>query len=198
MHGTIHDYIVIKTIPKSENFPSGLGKGVIKDWLPTINSTIENKKYEKILEIGSLDICGSQKTYNYCDKGDFWRHQVGCKEYIGIDLIEGKDVDIVMNAHKLDFKDNSFDLVLCMSMLEHDTNPQATILEAYRVTKKGQPFILTTVDEKHPEHKHLGGGDTETYNFITEKMLKKWLKNAGFINCEVDHVGTDLFVYALK
>ncbi len=105
-----------------------------------------------------------------------------------------------MNGHDIEYKDNFFDLVMCMSTLEHDTDPAATVKEAYRVLKKGQPFIMTTVDETHPEHKHLGGGDKETYNFITEEDVAQMFKDAGFKseNFHLQHINSDLFVYAIK
>jgi hypothetical protein len=43
------------------------------------------------------------------------------------------------------------------------------------------------------EHKKLGGGDCETYNFITSEKLKKWIDKAGLkinkiIRTEIGHL----------
>jgi ubiquinone/menaquinone biosynthesis C-methylase UbiE len=66
------------------------------------------------------------------------------EEFTGIDIMDGPGVTKVGNAHALDdFRPSCFDLVLCMNVIEHDTDPAATIKEARRVLKKGKPFILT-------------------------------------------------------
>lgn len=197
MHGLVHDFVVLKTIPYSSGLPSGFAKGVISDHLK-VPATKRMPIYPKVLDIGSLDICGSQFGYDYCGNGPKWLEQIGCKEAVGIDIMDGKNVDIVMNAHDLTFESQTFDLVMCMNMIEHDSDPEATIKEAYRVLKYGCPFILTTVDETYPEHADAGGGDTETYNFITEKMFKEWTNKVEFYEIERYHIGTDLLFYGIK
>jgi len=201
MHGRVHDFVVINTIKDGASKPTGNSGGApvrefVGDW-PELKI---QPTYEKVLDIGSLDINGSMGGYDYCGAGPRWLDEIGAKEHIGIDIIPGRNVDRVMNAHDLEFKDNCFDLVMCMSMLEHDTDPQSTLNEAFRVLKPGAPFILTTVDETHGEHKHLGGGDTETYNFITEKEFKDWLIKAGFKkdNINILHIESDLMAYCIK
>lgn len=49
---------------------------------------------------------------------------------------------LVADAHKLPFKDNVFDLVICTETLEHVTDPKKTLLEIKRVlTKNGKAII---------------------------------------------------------
>jgi SAM-dependent methyltransferase len=199
MHGSVHDFVVIKTVKDGNKYPTGHGGGaLVETILPGHVSLSKQPVFSRVLDIGSLDINGNMRDYNYCGAGPLWVEQVKCDDYVGIDLVSGPNVDFVMNSHDLKSGRDYYDLVLCLSMLEHDTDPLSTIEEAYRVLKIGQPFLLTTVDNTHPEHKHLGGGDKETYNYITEEMLAGWFKKAGFKNAKVYHVASDLFVEAIK
>jgi predicted SAM-dependent methyltransferase len=80
------------------------------------------------LEIGSFDVNGSiERT------GD----------YTGIDMRPGPNVDLVMNSHDLQFKDESFDCVVCAETLEHDDAPWETSKEIYRVLKDKGVLIVT-------------------------------------------------------
>jgi len=61
------------------------------------------------------------------------------KESVGIDvpwsLHEKCDIDIFGNAEMLPFKNESFDIILCTSVLEHVKNPFKALQEASRVLK---------------------------------------------------------------
>ena len=63
---------------------------------------------KKILDAGSLDINGSNR-YLFTD----------C-EYTGIDVGEGKNVDIVSTIHEFDAKDDSYDVIISTECFEHD------------------------------------------------------------------------------
>lgn len=63
---------------------------------------------------------------------------------VGFDVKSGKDVDLVGDAHKLPFKDNQYDIILCIEALEHFINPQIAISEIKRVLKPKGKLILTT------------------------------------------------------
>ena len=49
----------------------------------------------------------------------------------------------VADAHKLPYKDKSFDLVVCTETLEHVTDPKKSLLEMKRVLKKGGKAIIS-------------------------------------------------------
>lgn len=96
------------------------------------------KKADKILDCG----CGSASVLE-----GIW--QKNCQFY-GVDISEmgikmakerlkkKKNIKLaVANIEKLEFKDNFFDLVYAISLLEHLANPEKAIKEMIRVTKKG-------------------------------------------------------------
>ena len=64
-----------------------------------------------VLDVGSMDVNGTVKPIFEAR---------GCK-YTGLDIAEGKNVDIVMQlGEKLPFKAKYFDVVVSTSCLEHD------------------------------------------------------------------------------
>jgi SAM-dependent methyltransferase len=122
-----------------------------------------------------------------------WTDLIQCKEYVGIDLMAGPSVDIIMNSHKLSFPDDTFDLVMSLNVLEHDSDPQVTISEGARVMKPGGTFLIACPVETFLEHKELGDGDCETYNFITSEKLTEWIDKTGLkvnktIRTEIGHL----------
>lgn len=199
MNGAVHDFVVINTLEKGSEYPTGHGGNT--DTVATIlgkdfkhHYGQAKKQFKKVLEIGSLDICGSMRTYDFVGKGPKWLELIGSPEYIGIDITAGRSVDIVMDAHDIKFPDESFDMVICLEMLEHDTDTQKTLQEAYRVLEKGGLFLLSTVDENHPEH---GSGPGGYYRHLTEQELKGWLEKAGFKGY-FNRVDTALFFSSIK
>jgi len=201
MHGETIDWVVINTVLNGKNYPTGTchgGYAVDKYLLYEFEDDFlkEQPIFKRVLDIGSLDINGTMRRYSFLREEAMpqWRDIVGCEEYVGMDLIAGPSVDIVMNANKNTLPENSFDLVITISQLEHDKNPVETLKGAYRVLKPGGTLILACPTDETDEHKFLGGGDTETHNVITRELLQEWLNEAGFtklrkfITTHIDHL----------
>lgn len=95
-----------------------------------------------VLEVGSANVNGGVRDL-------FAGHS-----YIGIDHDTADGVDIIASSHDLTeiFERETFDLVLCLEMLEHDTNPWDTLTEICEVTKPGGTIILTARGNGFPEH----------------------------------------------
>ncbi|MBU1261749.1 class I SAM-dependent methyltransferase [bacterium] len=99
-------------------------------------------KEDKLLEIG----CGTGYQLPYLIKR--------CKEHMGIDislssLNEAKkkapdSLFILTDAKVLPFKDNSFDVVFCLEVLEHIINPETVLLEIRRTLKVGGRVVVST------------------------------------------------------
>ena len=82
-----------------------------------------------ILEMGSQDVNGTYKPI--FDQPNWW--------YVGCDMVEGKNVDIVLKHpyHWDEIATNSYDVVVSGSLLEHVEYPWITMLEVARILKPG-------------------------------------------------------------
>lgn len=90
----------------------------------------------KVLEIGA---------YGNPSYGRFFKNK------IGIDIKTGPGVDLVASVYELPFGEEEFDLVLCLSVLEHLEEPSRAIKEMRRVLKPGGK-ILVSVPFMFPIH----------------------------------------------
>lgn len=63
---------------------------------------------------------------------------------VNVDFMPQPGVDVVANAYALPFKNESADLIICESLLEHLEYPERAIAEMHRVLKRGgSAFIVT-------------------------------------------------------
>jgi len=113
----------------------------------------------KCLDIGSLDVNGTLK-----DLFD---------DYLGMDMRDGKNVDVIANSHDIPFEDSSFDIVTCVEMLEHDDNPFQTMKEIHRVLRDGGWAIIAASGINFPKHDY----PSDYFRYTSEGMgvlLKKF------------------------
>ncbi len=102
----------------------------------------------RVLDVGSLDVNGSPRS-------------IFTGEYIGIDLRLGPGVDEMVDAADLgDWfaapLENSFDLVICSSMLEHATDWRAAMRGVLAVIGIGTHILFTAPMPGFPIHEHPG------------------------------------------
>jgi len=100
----------------------------------------ENWAGAKILEIGAHDVNGSIRPF--FDGSD----------YTGVDLSEGKGVDLVSSGHELRFPDASFDLTVSCECFEHNPEWGATFTNMCRMTKPGGIVMFTCASTGRLEH----------------------------------------------
>jgi SAM-dependent methyltransferase len=94
----------------------------------------------RVLEIGSLDINGSVRTFFS-----------GC-EYTGLDVAEGEGVDVVCEGQKYDAPDASYDVVISCEVMEHNPYWSETFQNMIRLCHPGGLVIMTCATVGRPEH----------------------------------------------
>jgi SAM-dependent methyltransferase len=73
-------------------------------------------------------------------------------EYVGVDVVENQHADVQGSAEALPLPDASFDVVLCLQVLEHADDPAQVVRELRRVTAQGGRVLASThgVQVYHP------------------------------------------------
>jgi SAM-dependent methyltransferase len=133
----------------------------------------------KLLDIG----CGKMPYRNLV------KEKSKIREYIGIDLenalIYNENVkpDYTWDGEKLPFKNNEFETVLMIEVLEHVPKPEVTIKEAFRVLEEGG-LIFFTVPFLWPLHEI----PKDEYRY-TPFALHRILKLSGFKEIEIHATG---------
>lgn len=95
---------------------------------------------QKVLEVGSYNINGSVRPlFTNC-------------EYLGIDVGEGKDVDLVAMGHTFDAPDSSFDVTISCECFEHNPEWIATFQNMIRMTRSGGLVLMTAATTGREEH----------------------------------------------
>lgn len=93
-----------------------------------------------VLDIGSLDINGNnQYLFDECN-------------YLGIDLLPGKNVDIASKGHEINLPDACIDTIISTECFEHDSCYHDTILNIVRMLKPGGLFIFSCATTGRLEH----------------------------------------------
>jgi SAM-dependent methyltransferase len=106
-------------------------------------------KGKRVLEVGSCDINGSLRPII---------ESLGPAEYVGVDLTEGRGVDIICDARDLveRFGRESFDIVISTEMLEHVRDWRAVISNMKNVCRPGGIMLITTCTKGFQYHEFPG------------------------------------------
>jgi SAM-dependent methyltransferase len=155
-------------------------------------------KDTKIFDVGSLDING---TNHFLFEGDY--------KYIGVDLIEGKNVDFVCRGHEYDTQDR-FDVSISTECFEHDEFWKESFDNMYRLLKSGGLLLFTCAHDNRGEHgtsksrpedapavaelnDYYGNLNEQKYKekFNFDEMFSEY-------HFEVDYFVNDLYFYGIK
>lgn len=93
------------------------------------------------LDIGSLDLNGNNQYLFDAD----------C-QYLGIDVAQGRNVDIISPGHMLGMPSATFDVIVSTECLEHDRHWEKTLQEAVRMLRPGGMLLMTCATTGRPEH----------------------------------------------
>jgi SAM-dependent methyltransferase len=120
-----------------------------------------------VVDIGSQDVNGSLKT--------------ACPErfkYVGVDFQEAQNVDVILNdPYKLPFADQSVDIVVSSSCLEHAEFFWLTWLEMLRITKPDGLIYINV--PSHGEH-HAYPIDAWRFRIDAATSLMNWGNRNGY------------------
>lgn len=108
----------------------------------------------KVVDFGSLDINGSN------------RDLFGDVDYTGIDLGDGKGVDVVCRAHEYR-SEGPVDVVISTEMLEHDEFWRESLRNALLILRKGGLLLFTCAGKGRPEHGTVRSNPDDA-PFVTE------------------------------
>lgn len=149
------------------------------------------------LDVGSLDINGNNR-YLFEDS-----------TYLGLDLDEGPNVDIVSLAHEFDHKEG-FDTIISTEALEHDKYWKLSLENLCRLLKPGGLLVFTCATTGRAEH---GTEDHNSwaspfshiqfdnyYQNLTPKDILSALNTTyfEFFYIQVDDAICDLYFYGKK
>jgi len=147
----------------------------------------------KVVEIGAQDVNGSVRDFT---PSHF--------EYIGVDFIEAKGVDIVLtDPYKLPFDDGSLDVVISSSCFEHSEFFWLLFMECMRVLKPKGLFYLNV-----PSNADFHRFPVDCWRFYPDsgRALVSWAKRNGmnpallesFVSAQKGDVWNDFIGVFLK
>ena len=111
---------------------------ILKKTMALISKIARKKLDQKVAKYASSKKTLEVGAYGKSTYGIYFPNKVG------IDVREGPGVDLVADVYKLPFDDNSFDVVLCMVVMEHLEDPKKAISEMKRVLKPGGMILVST------------------------------------------------------
>lgn len=152
-------------------------------------------KETSIIEMGSLNINGTVRK--------LFENPVN---YVGVDLGEGKDVDVVCRGEDYDGPDKSFDVSISSECFEHNPMWAETFENMYRLTKDNGLITFTCASTGRPEHgtsrtrKADSPFTDDYYRNLTEQDFKPIVDKLGFKDYYFEYYGgtCDLYFWGIK
>lgn len=131
----------------------------------------KNQTNVQLADIGSQDVCGSIREV--CPKNI---------QYIGVDFVQGKGVDVVLDdPYKLPFENGAFDFVVSSSCFEHSEMFWLLFLELLRITKDDGVIYINA-----PSNAAFHRYPVDCWRFYPDSghALVKWGQRNGY-ECEL-------------
>ena len=146
----------------------------------------------RVLEIGSRNINGSVRSLF-----------PAASEFIGVDPVDGPDVDVVGDGSVVDLGHGTFDIVVCTEVLEHVDDEIATgiISNAWRHLASDGVFIMTCAGPGRHAHSAIDEQPIRPWEFyrnVDAETLDGWLADAGFTRWDINPQGADMRCVAWK
>ena len=144
--------------------------------------------WRSVAEFGARNINGSV------------RYLFNAERYVGVDIADGIDVDVVADAASWSPQER-FGCIVCAEVLEHTDVAAAIVANAGRLLESGGCFIMTCAGPGREPHSAIDGAavrDGEFYRNVDEALLESWLDRAGFAKWLIDHTVEDMRCVAWK
>lgn len=160
----------------------------------------EKFKNGNVLDCGSYDVNGNNRfLFENCN-------------YIGIDVGEGKNVDIVSTIHEFKGEDEFYDIIISTECFEHDMFYKESFKNINRMLKKDGLFLFTCASTRRTEHGTLRTGSQSQspltsiipgwenyYKNLTEQDIRNAMDVDGIYDkYEFQTDYTDLYFWGLK
>jgi len=149
-------------------------------------------KNKTVLEVGSLNVNGTQRVFfEDCD-------------YIGIDVVDGRDVDIVVNGADYKYGERAvYDVVHSCEMLEHDDRRRETFRNMIRLLKPEGLLFMTCASTGRIPHSIMGVNNAEgdEYMNLTEEDICEYAdldKIFSEYEFEYNAANKDLYFYGIR
>jgi SAM-dependent methyltransferase len=163
----------------------------VKDQFPDLFSNTS------VVEMGSLNINGTVRVLFE-----------NPKQYVGLDLGEGKDVDLVCKGEEYDAPDESFDVAISAECFEHNPKWAETFENMHRLIRKGGLVTFTCASEGRQEHgtsRTLVSDSpftalTDYYRNLNEEDFRPLVDKLGFDAVYFEYYGgtKDLYFWGIK
>ena len=147
---------------------------------------------EYVLEIGSLNINGSIRPFfEKCT-------------YVGVDLGEGADVDVVARGEDLTYEDGAFDVVASCECFEHNPEWVATLKNMIRMASGLVFFSCATTGRKEHGTRRTSPQDApfcgDFYANLTEEDVRREIDLSVFKRYEFSTNSDchDLYFWGIK
>lgn len=146
-----------------------------------------------VLDVGSQDINGNNRRF------------FSNSQYLGLDIGEGRNVDVTGYVHEwAETCDKEFDVVISGEMLEHDMYWEQSILSMYKLVKSGGLLLITCASIGRPEHGTRASSSVDSpftndyYRNISREDMEYAIRDLKFSEQETIIGGTDLYFFGLK
>jgi predicted methyltransferase len=130
------------------------------------------------------------------------RHLFPGAEYVGVDMVDGPNVDTVGNAATWQPEPlMPVDTVVCTETLEHTPEAGQICRNAWNLLQPGGVFIVTAAGVGRAPHSAIDGGqlrDGEYYHNVNREELRTWVAPFGFSLIDTFSVPGDIYAVAVR
>lgn len=131
-------------------------------WIEAVNHELDLKP-KRVIDIG----CREQKNRSGA------RELFPDSQYVGVDMVEGPNVDVIADAYHLDkrFAPGRFDAALCLHLLEHIARPWEVLWQVDYVLENMGLLYVSIPTIGYPIHNHPGDYWRPTEQAVREVIM---------------------------